>query len=160
VLVVSAGACSSDADRAQNGGSASPAGTAGERNNGSATTVTGCLQQGEGNNDFILTQVNAQPGPIATSGENESSAVQQKQREAASRAYRLSGGPDNLRELVGHEVRVTGTVSDRGDVQSRDQDRPADQDDLARMEVSSAESVGQTCRGGAAQNRDRGRPQD
>jgi hypothetical protein len=121
--------------------------------------VTGCLQQGDGDNDFILTQVNEQPGPVATSGDNEGSAVQQKQQEAASRAFKLSGGREQLRDLVGHQVRVTGTVSDRGEVQSRDQNESVDQDDLATLEVSSAESVANACgKGGAAQEGNGGRP--
>ena len=148
VLALTVGACShgNDADRDRPGGSAeSPAATSADRNNASAKTLTGCLQQGDGDNDFILTQVNEQPGPVATSGENESREVQQKQQEAAARSYKLSGGRDQLRGLVGHQVRVTGTVSDRGEVQSRDQNESVDQDDLATMEVSSAESVANAC---------------
>jgi hypothetical protein len=144
LLAASVAACSdTGADRDATTGSAeSPAGTSAER---SPRTLTGCLQQGDGNDDFILTQVNEQPGPVATTGENESTAVQDRQQEAAASSYRLSGGPDNLRDLVGHQVRVTGTIADRGDVQERDRDDEINQGDLARLDVTAAESVAAAC---------------
>jgi hypothetical protein len=153
VLALSVTACgtANEADRDRASGSAeSPATTSADRNNASPKTLTGCLQQGDGDNDFILTQVNEQPGPVATSGEKESSEVQQKQQEAAARSYKLSGGREQLRDLVGHQVRVTGTVSDRGEAQSGDEKESVDQDDLATMEVSSAESVANACGSGGA----------
>ena len=108
-------------------------------------TLTGCLQQGDGRNDLILTQVNEQPGPVATSGERESGAVQEKQRAAAARSYQLSGGPDTLRDLVGHQVRITGTLAERGEAASGDRNREVSEDDLARIDVRSAESVANSC---------------
>jgi hypothetical protein len=148
VLSLAAGACGQtdrDTARDQDGRAAASSDAAANRNSGASMTVTGCLQQGDGNNDFILTEVNEQPAPVATSGENASGAVQQKQQEAASRAYKLNGGPENMRELVGQQVRISGTVEDRGEAGSRDQSRSVDEDDLASMQVASAESVGSAC---------------
>jgi hypothetical protein len=148
-FAIVAGGCSNgDRDTATSGS----AGTAGappeasaNANDPSTTTVTGCLQQGDGRGDFILTQVNSQPGPVATTGAKESTAVQEKQREAAANAYRLSGGPDNLSTWVGHQVRVTGKLEDRGQAQSREADREIKEGDVAKLEVTSAESVAETC---------------
>jgi hypothetical protein len=136
-----------EAERDDNpGGSDAPAAsTSGERKEGSPVTLTGCLQKGDGRNDLILTQVNEQPGPVATSGERESGAVQEKQRAAAARSYQLSGGPETLRDLVGHQVRITGTLAEEGEVASGNSDREVSQDDLAEIEVRSAESVAETC---------------
>jgi hypothetical protein len=145
--VAACGGGNHDAERDANpGGSDAPAaGTSGERKEGSPVTLTGCLQQGDGRNDLILTQVNEQPGPVATSGERETGAVEDKQRAAAARSYQLSGGPETLRDLVGHQVRVTGTLAEEGEVASGDNDREVSEDDLAEIEVRSAESVAETC---------------
>lgn len=154
-LAIAAGACNTaDRDSAierDNAGSGA-VGTSGANEN-SPVTLTGCLQQADGRNEYILTQVNEQPGPVATGGERESNEVQQRQQRAAAKSYRLSGETDNLRELVGHQVRVSGNIADRGDVQERQGEQPRegdnareiDQDDLAELEVRSAQSVAETC---------------
>ena len=150
-FAIAAGACGNGADREpMNEETAEPAATApaGESaNQNRAVTVTGCLQQGDGR-DFILTQAMEESGPIATSGQTETGAVQQQQRQAASRSYRLSGGPDNLREMVGQQVRISGTMEDRGNLQQDGQqprEGEIDAGDLAEVEVTSAESVAPTC---------------
>ncbi len=149
-LAITVGCSNGNRDRDDsNAGTAGTSGATPEAtanaNDPSTMTVTGCLQQGDGSADLILTQVNSQPGPVATSGGNQSTAVQEKQREAATRAYRLSGGPDELRDWVGHQVRVTGKLEDRGGVQSRAADREVKEGDLAKLEVTSAESVADAC---------------
>jgi hypothetical protein len=125
-------------------------GTSGEADGSSPVTVTGCLQQGDGG--FILTQANEQPGPVATSGEQASRDVQQKQQQAAARSYRLSGDDDNLRDLVGHQVRISGTIEDRGEVHERQGEQAREDEiergDLAELEVRSAQSVADTCGSG------------
>jgi hypothetical protein len=147
-LAIGTAACNSgdrEAGRDAQGGSAgTPAATSGGDDR-APTTVTGCLQRGDDDDVYILTQVNQQPGPVATSGERASTEVQQKQQQAAARSYRLSRGPDNLGQMVGHEVRVTGTVSDRGDVQPRGESGEIKEGDLATIEVTSAESVADAC---------------
>ena len=137
------------------------AGTSGsptaDANNASTMTLTGCLQRGNGGDEFILTQVNSQPRPLASSGGNESTAVREKQREAAAHAYRLNGGPANLGKWVGHQIRVTGKLEDRRRVQTGASDREVKEGDLAQLEVTSAESVAETC-GDATGKRPTGRP--
>jgi hypothetical protein len=140
-----------DQEPGQPPAAASPAG---QDDRNAQVTVTGCLQQGDGS-DFILTEATDLPDqPIATSGDQPGGTVQQEQRQAAANSYRLSGGPDNLREMVGHRVRITGTIAERGNVQERQGERPRegepreadiDQGDLAEIEVASAQSVGETC---------------
>ena len=160
LLAAPVSACSNGgADRdAATGSADAPVGTSGNETD-RPMALTGCLQQGDGDGDFILTQVNEQPGPVATSGERDNSerdnaAVQKEQRAAAARSYRLSGGPDNLRDLVGHQVRLTGTVEDRGDVQERDRDDEIKEGDLASLDVTAAESVATVC--GSATSRSGG----
>jgi hypothetical protein len=152
-LAITAGACNTADRNADMNDAPGTVGTSGEAKDSSPMTVTGCLQQGDGRDGYILTQVNEQPGPVATSGERESNEVQQKQQQAAAKSYRLSGETDHLRDLVGHEVRVTGNIADRGDMQERaeaepregDDAREIDQDNLAELEVRSAQSVAETC---------------
>lgn len=150
-LAIAAGACNT-ADREsanEDANAGAPVGTGGDADN-SPVTVTGCLQQGDGG--FILTQANGQPGPVATSGEKESQEVQERQQQAAARSYRLSGDDDNLRDLVGHQVRISGIVEDRGEVHEREGDQARDDEiergDLAEIEVRSAQSVADTCGAG------------
>jgi hypothetical protein len=151
-LALVAGACSTGERDTMNQetGAESPAATApaGESADPNGpVTVTGCLQQGEGS-DFILTQAREESGAIATSGQADAGAVPQQQRQAAARSYRLSGGPENLREMVGQQVRISGTMDDRGNLQQEgEQPREGeiDADDLAEVEVTSAESVAPTC---------------
>jgi len=127
------------------GTSGATASAAADANDPATMTVTGCLQQGDGQSDFILTQVSAQPQPVATRSGNDSTVVQEKRHEPTARAYRLSGGPDDLRDWMGHQVRVTGKLEDRGGVQSPDSSRQVKEGDLAKLEVTSAESIGDTC---------------
>lgn len=151
-LAIVAGACNTGEREPMNQetGAESPAATApaGESaNQERPVTVTGCLQQGDGT-DFILTQAMEESGPVATSGQTDTGAVQQQQRQAASRSYRLSGGPENLRDMVGQQVRISGTMEDPGNLQQEGQqprEGGIDPDDLAEVEVTSAESVARTC---------------
>jgi hypothetical protein len=85
---------------------------------GAPITVTGCLQRGSGLNDFLLTQVNSPPDtPVATSGKDSSgAAVQREQLRQAKHAYTLDGDKDALRELIGKQVRVTGSIIDTVDL--------------------------------------------
>lgn len=145
-LAITAGACNTADRDADMNAAPGTVGTSGEADS-SPVTVTGCLQQGDGG--FILTQVNEQPGPVATSGEKESQEVQEKQQQAAARSYRLSGDDDNLRDLVGHQVRISGTIEDRGDVHEREGEQAREEEiergDLTQLEVRSAQSVADTC---------------
>lgn len=146
-LAITAGACNTAEREAPNpdldATATSPVGTSGEADENAPITLTGCLQQGDGS-DFILTEATDLPEqPIATSGEEAGTEVRQEQRQAAKNSYRLSGGPDNLRELVGNRVRVTGNKAERSDVGSAGDE--IDPSDLGEIEVTSAESVAKTC---------------
>lgn len=143
-LAIMAGACNTADRDADMNAAPGTVGTSGEENS-SPVTVTGCLQQGDGS-DFILTEATDLPDkPIATSGEQASQEVQQEQRQAAKNSYRLSGGPDNLEEMVGNRVRVTGKKTERSDVGTGGEINPSD---LAEIEVTSVESVAKTCGAG------------
>jgi hypothetical protein len=96
--------------------------------------LTGCLQKGDGRT-FILTEINSPRTSVGTSGSSSSNAaVEREQMRAAAHAYRLESDDDkNLEGLVGHQVRVRGTVAERADLpqartgQAGAEQRPADQ---------------------------------
>ena len=119
-------------------------------------TLTGCLMRGDGRNDFIMTKANE---PVGTSGAaSGSGSPESKTLEAASRSYRLDGDNDELEKLVGHQIRVTGTVVDKGDLDAAEKgsaergtsgtvekNREISQSDLAQVDVKSVESTADSC---------------
>ena len=121
-----------------------------------AVTLTGCLMRGDGRNDFIMTKANE---PVGTSGAaNGPGRPGSKTLEAASRSYRLNGDNDELEKLVGHQIRVNGTVADKGDLKAADKgseergtsgtvgkNREISQSDLAKVDVKSVESIADSC---------------
>jgi hypothetical protein len=148
-------------------GAAGTAGTAGtaadarDTEKNATTTLTGCLQEKKGmTGDYILTQVNlgsSGSAPVGTTGSTSSgSAIEQKQMSAAKKSYRLSGETDQLKNLVGHEVRVSGTVTDEGDIAKNPPSekspsasgktaRDIDQSDLPKVDVASVSNVSDSC---------------
>ncbi|HKB09167.1 MAG TPA: hypothetical protein VKD69_00890 [Vicinamibacterales bacterium] len=146
-------------------GSAATSGTAADENNAQkSVTLTGCLQKGDGRSDYILTELNKPRTGVGTSGTTKPSSsdtVGQEQMRAASHAYKLDGDRDTLEPMVGKEVRVSGTI-DRGSAlnehtdsgQLKDRDRTKiDESDLAKVKVASVDSIGDSCRDGAARRR-------
>ncbi len=132
LAIMIAGCDSGDRDRGDvtagsAGTSGATAAAAADANDPATMTVTGCLERGSGS-DFVLTRLDTRP-----------------RQEGPAAAYRLSGGPDNLRNWVGHQVRVTGKLEDRGGVQSPDANRQVREGEPAKLEVTSAESVGDAC---------------
>jgi hypothetical protein len=128
-------------------------GTSGSDDSGKKpVTLSGCLQQSDGK-DFILTQASASAGAVGTGGSSQSGAVEERQRAEALRSYRLSGDSNQLRELVGHKVRVKGMITDRGDLKedSASRDRRGDdreeihERDLPRVDVNSVDSIANSC---------------
>jgi hypothetical protein len=123
---------------------------------GAPITVTGCLQRGSGMN-FILTQVNSPSDtPVATSGSGSSgAAVQREQLREAKHAYTLDGDEDALRDLVGKEVRVTGTIAESSGLRlgvpenrgsgGRREGLDIDAGDLAKVEVQGIVRVADVC---------------
>src|SRR5262245_37561014 len=116
-------------------------------------TLTGCLQKGDLESEYVLTEVNHSRTNVGTSGSKAPAAgdaVGREQMREAARAYRLSGEKDVLEPLVGKQVRVTGTEEKRSTLNEhsadRDRDRAKiDDDDLARVRVASIDQVSEEC---------------
>lgn len=158
-------------------GAAAPGTTASANQKNRPVTLTGCLQKGDGRSDYILTQINTPRTTVGTSGaegrkaaaENGAAAssgssagvVAQEQLNAAEHAYRLNGDHDKLEPLVGQQVRVSGTLTARSDLNARaeqgrtnDQDRrKIDESDLAKVDVASIDSTAENCGGGKAERK-------
>jgi hypothetical protein len=129
--------------------------------------LTGCLQKADGS--FVLTQINRpEPNAVPTDKERDGSIVDREQLHAAQHAYRLSADKDDdLKKLVGKQVKVHGTVMEKSDLIAGDErrgndlmvgtsgsqdknherkDRPKiDAGDLARVDVASIEKVAEGC---------------
>lgn len=120
-----------------------------------SVVLTGCLQQEKGIlGDYILSQARQEPATgaaVGTSGEATGTAnaatkagggsVEQRQLAQAERSYRLSGESEQLKDNIGHEVRVRGSLTDTGDV-AKSGDNDLKQSDLAKVDVESVELVG------------------
>lgn len=123
---------------------------------GAPINLTGCLQKsGTLASTYILTQVNEPTRSVGTSG-GDATAVDRERMREAKHAYRLSGDDDQLKELVGKQVRVEGTIAENSDLnkaqrtaadRDRDKDKPLDIDagDLAKVDVKSIASVSDAC---------------
>jgi hypothetical protein len=127
-------------------------------------TLTGCLQKGDGS-DYILTEINEpSAGGAATSGDK----VEREQVNAAEHAYRLEAkntSDDNWSNMVGRQVRVSGTLAKTGDLDQKvgtsgsndhadkNDDRvKIHESDLARVDVSDIQQVAAACGGHAMKN--------
>jgi hypothetical protein len=158
-----AGADRTGTPGAATGGAAGTSGTAADENNSrTPVTLTGCLQKGDGRSDYILTEINQPRTSVGTSGSasaNANDKVGQEQMRAAEHAYKLSADNDTLEPLVGKQVRVSGTVerrsqlnehNDNGTVKDRDRTK-IDADDLASVHVASIDSIADGCGAASAQ---------
>jgi hypothetical protein len=94
------------------------------------------------------------PGSVGTAGAASGDIVGREQHAAATKTYRLDGDDQQLRDLVGKQVRVNGHVTDRGDLGRPDHpdttaggnvDRDISTKDLARVKVDSIEKVADAC---------------
>jgi len=122
---------------------------------GAPITVTGCLQRASGMNNYILTQVNSpSETPVATAGKDASSApVQREQMREAKHSYSLDNGDkDVMRDMVGKQVRVNGTIKDTSDLhkeaaKTNTDDRRLDIDagDLAKIDVQGIVQLAEEC---------------
>jgi hypothetical protein len=125
---------------------------------GAPITLTGCLQRGSGLNNYILTQVNApSETPVATTGKEASgAAVQREQMREAKHAYQLDGDDkDAMRDMVGKQVRVTGTIEETSELRreanetrtagDRRQGLDIDTGDLAKVDVQGIVQVADVC---------------
>jgi hypothetical protein len=127
---------------------------------GAPITLTGCLQRGSGLNNYILTQVNEPSDtPVATAGkESSGTAVQREQMREAKHSYELDGdNKDAMRNLVGKQVRVTGTIAEtselhreaaeKRDSSDRREGLDIDRGDLAKVDVQGIVQVAEVCGG-------------
>jgi hypothetical protein len=130
-------------------------------------TVVGCLQEGDGRNDFIVTADNTARDVAATTG---SAADADRQRLlAAAKSYRLTDADQDLKQYTGKQVRVMGKLVDTANLPSphatagpesapgqaaqtqsgqtaRDSERAEIHErDLAKLDVESVEVVSETC---------------
>jgi hypothetical protein len=121
---------------------------------GAPINLTGCLQKGDGMNNFVLTQVNSPSRSVGTSGASDAKpgAVAQEQMREAKHAYRLDGDNDELGKLVGMQVRVDGTVAENSDLNKRANDSRADNKapdlgsgDLAKVDVKTIAAIADSC---------------
>ena len=122
---------------------------------GAPITVTGCLQRGSGLNNYILTQVNSpSESPVATTGKEASGdAVRREQMREAKHSYTLDGGDgDSMRDMVGKQVRVNGTIDEASELhkeatEKRDRRNGLDIDagDLAKIQVQGIVQVAEEC---------------
>jgi hypothetical protein len=139
--------------------------------NAEPMTVTGCLQQGK-RGAWIVTRLN-EPSRKGVGTTGSAAAVEHEQLREAENAYRVNP-PDDVKmdQLVGKQVKVTGKVTDRGDLSksandatgtsgnasANDRNKKADkgldisQDDLARIDASSITATGAACGGGKARH--------
>jgi hypothetical protein len=114
-------------------------------------------------------EINTTRGAVGTSGSNgrttergaNADVVGQEQMRAAAHAYRLDGDRDSLEPLVGKQVRVSGTLAKRSDLNAhddagtmKDRDRTKiDEGDLARIDVAKVDSVADSCGGKASKSK-------
>lgn len=133
-----------------------------------AVTVTGCLQKQDRalNDRYILTQLEQPAQKPETAGGTAS--VNSEHLREAMYSYELTGKDKDLDKMVGHQVRVTGEVtegstlanspaaratdpSNTADADKREevQRGPADRDikasDLAEIKVRQVEQLAQVC---------------
>ena len=119
--------------------------------------VTGCLQKGDGS-AYILTRVN-EPAQKEVGSSGTPAAVEREQMRAAASAYRVNpAGNVKIDELVGKQVRVSGTIArnasapgaqassrdDRGTAGSNER-QEIKEGDLARIDATSVAMVAQAC---------------
>jgi hypothetical protein len=115
-------------------------------------SLNGCLQKGDGSN-YILTQINEPP---------KGEPVAQQDLKEAEHAYRLNAkntSDDDWDKMVGHQVRVSGTLAKAADIDqqvgtsgsSDAKDRPKiHEGDLAQVDVADIQMTAASCGGHAA----------
>ena len=144
-------------------GSTAPAAAANTDAAKPEVVLTGCLQEEKGMlGDYILTQakpVMSSGNAIGTSGaadekasKGEPKGIEQRQLAQAERSYRLSGASDQLKDQIGHEVRVRGNLTDQGSV-AKSTDTDIKQGDLAKVDVASVELVADSCNAAGSKKR-------
>lgn len=125
---------------------------------GAPINLTGCLQKEGGlTTTYILTQVNEPTRSVGTSGSSAANVDRERMREA-KHSYRLSGDDDQMKDLVGKQVKVEGTIAENSDLNkaqdrakdNRDSHANIDSSDLAKVDVKSIAQVSDACGNDAA----------
>jgi hypothetical protein len=135
--------------------------------NAQPITINGCLQQGK-YGTWIVTRLN-EPSKKEVGTSGSAAAVEHEQLREAENAYRVDAPSDvKMDQFLGKQVRVTGKLTDRGDVaksandtaatsgSASANDKKADkgldisQRDLARIDASSVTATGPACGNGKA----------
>ena len=143
-LAVSSAACNKDNGRART--------SEARGHEGAPINLTGCLQKEGGlTTTYILTQVNESAKSVGTTGSNSTANVDQERMRAAKHAYRLDGDSGQMKDLVGKQVKVEGTIAENSDLNKKtttaDQDKRTDIDagDLAKVDVKTIAATGDAC---------------
>ena len=129
---------------------------------GAPITLTGCLQRMKRGDTFILTRINS-ADKVAEVGTSGAPPAERQQERAAWHAYRVSGDEDNLKALVGKQVRISGTLEELSDLKKergaigqqggRTPDTDIDPDELAQVKLTSVSLVSDVCgAGGSSQS--------
>jgi len=125
-------------------------------------TLVGCVQETKGiMGDYLLTAANRVERSVGTSGSTAGGdVVGREQYAAAAKSYRLDGDSDQLRDLIGKQVRVAGHVTDQADLAKPGTtadnkppqtapDRDISAGDLARVKIDSITKVADSCGAGS-----------
>jgi len=152
VALLGAGACNNTGTNNTPATTAAPAatpnatGTSGSSDEAKAQpiTVTGCLQKDGG--DFVMTQINEPP---------KGEPVAEQDAKEAEHAYRLNAknsSDEDWTRLVGRQVRISGTIAKRSDVEqkvgtsgSSDKAPKLHESDLAQVDVTDIQQVAANC---------------
>jgi hypothetical protein len=122
---------------------------------GTPISVAGCVQKGD--DDFLLTQVSRPSSALPSSGASNADQIAREESRAATHTFRLNGKDDQLEQLVGKQVEVTGTTAEGSDVWQKVRDaneeakdgerKPLDikESDLAKIDVTTIAQVADTC---------------
>ena len=166
--IAAAAACNNSSNRGNVNGNADANGTA-DRNavdtkrdqpRQQPIDVTGCLQQGTGHT-YILTRLN-EPSQKSVGTTGTPAAVEREQLREAANAYRIDPQGDvKLDQMVGKQIRVSGTLAARADLPkpeasgtsgtaasdaNRTSDRPdITQGELAKIDATSVTVVSNAC---------------
>jgi hypothetical protein len=97
-------------DRAPNSASAAPAATSGT--GPAAYTMTGCLEEAAGKNQYVLRHVRLEPRQAQPHSDTTATTQGPPITEGAS--VRLTAENDALKNYLGQRVAVTGTIVDEG----------------------------------------------
>jgi hypothetical protein len=118
-----------------------------------SVSVTGCLQEGVHQRDYILTHQNEPPIPVGTSDSAQSVTIRRDELSEARNAYRLLPAKNvDLGPLVGKQIRVSGTVvvparmPARGTLSNESGSGPEiTESDLAALHITTVSTMSGAC---------------